>query len=191
MKNLKIGCVVMAAGLSSRFGRNKLLAEWDGRSLINRALDAVPPDSLYRTVVVTRFPEAQALAEARNFETVWNDNPEDGISRSLQLGLGRLSDADAVMFMVCDQPLLTLTSVKRLVDFYREHPVNIVRMAYGEERGNPCVFPSAFFPELDALRGDTGGGAVIRRHEASVLHVEAADASELRDVDQLSDILGQ
>ena len=43
MEKLRIGCVVMAAGNASRFGRNKLAAEVDGKTLLRRALEAVPP----------------------------------------------------------------------------------------------------------------------------------------------------
>ena len=40
MEKLRIGCVVMAAGNGSRFGRNKLAAEVDGKTLLRRALEA-------------------------------------------------------------------------------------------------------------------------------------------------------
>ena len=37
MAELRIGCLVMAAGSGSRFGRNKLEAVVDGKSLLRRA----------------------------------------------------------------------------------------------------------------------------------------------------------
>ena len=189
MNQLKIGCVVMASGLSSRFGRNKLLESWEGKSLIDRALEAVPCEKLHRVVVVTRFPEIQILAERKRFDCVWNDRPEDGISRTISLGLQQLHDSDATLFMVCDQPRLTRGYVSAMLDFYRGHPENIVCMSFGGERGNPCVFPSAFFPELLALRGDTGGSAVIQQHEPLLLRFEVSNASELIDVDHPGDLL--
>ena len=53
---MRIGCIVMAAGMGSRFGGNKLALEWNGKSLIRHALDAVPADRLTATVVVTQYP---------------------------------------------------------------------------------------------------------------------------------------
>ena len=54
-----IGCVVMAAGASTRFGlENKLLACYQGVPLAVRAMEAVPPGC--KTVVVTGY---DALAE--------------------------------------------------------------------------------------------------------------------------------
>ena len=49
-------------------------------------------------------------------------------------------------------------------------------------RGNPCLFPARFYPELLELTGDRGGSAVIRRHEEDLLLLET-DALELTDVD--------
>ena len=60
---MNIGCVVMAAGMSSRFGGNKLAQQWQGKSLIRHALEAVPADRLSAVVVVTQYPEVVALAK--------------------------------------------------------------------------------------------------------------------------------
>ena len=178
----------MAAGRSLRFGRNKLLEEYNGKSLAGRALDAVPADRLYRVVVVTRFNEIEELAEAKGFITARSDCPEAGVSLTIRLGLEKLEGADAALFMVCDQPLLTRASVSAAVDFYREHPDRIVSMAFNGLRGNPCIFPSDLFPELSELSGDNGGSAVIRRNETRLLLFEAADASELKDADNVCDL---
>ena len=51
-----------------------------------------------------------------------------------------------------------------------------------------CIFPSRFFPELSALKGDVGGSAVIRENESSLLLFETTDASELKDVDYETDM---
>jgi len=178
----------MAAGLSSRFQSNKLLAELDGASLARRALNAVPADKLDKVVVVTCYPELRALAEGMGFFTVWNNRPEAGISFTIRLGLEGLQNMDAAMFMVCDQPLLTRASVSSAVELYRKNPHCIVGLSFDGKRGNPCIFPSAYFPELRALSGDMGGSAVIRKNEASLLLCEAADESELKDVDYPPDL---
>jgi len=182
-KKLKIGCVVMAAGSSSRFGRNKLLQEYKGQNLTSRALNAVPADKLEKIAVVTRFPEVREQAEALGFDIVWNECPEEGISLTIRLGLRKLQSMDAAMFMVCDQPMLTRASVAGMADFYLKHPDRIVSMAHKGVRGNPCIFPAKFFQELCELTGDTGGSAVIRKHGDSLLLFEIDDASELKDAD--------
>ena len=164
MAQLRIGCVVMAAGNARRFGENKLAVQVQGKALFHRALEAVPAERFVRTVVVP------------------NRHPDWGISHTISLGLGKLPEMDAALFQVADQPLLRRESVGRLVDFYREHPEHIAALGHDGIRGNPCLFPARLFPELLALQGDHGGNQVIRRHEEDLLLWEVP-APELTDVD--------
>lgn len=181
--SLPVGCVVMAAGNAERFGDNKLAAVLDGRTLLERALDAVPAEALQSVAVVVQDAAAEALVRRYGFLPLRNDRPELGQSRTIRLGADVLRDGcRAILFMVADQPLLRRESAAKLVAVWREHPGRIVAAAHGGVRGNPCVFPAEFFPELCALEGDTGGSAVIRRHEDRLLLVEF-EPQELLDVD--------
>ena len=183
MKQTNIGCVVMAAGNAARFGENKLAVPVRGKPLLAHALDAVPADALAAVCVVTQYDEAERLARSRGFTVVRNDRPQDGLSRTVRLGTRSLQDkCDAILYMVSDQPLLRRESVAALLAFYREHPTRIVAAAHGGRRGNPCVFPAAYYGELCALAGDVGGSAVIRAHADALLLFEVG-ADELADVD--------
>ena len=179
---MRIGCIVMAAGMGSRFGGNKLAMEWNGKSLIRHALEAVPVDRLTATVVVTQYPEIIELAKEYNFTPVANSHPEYGQSYSIRLGIKALNHCDALLFQVADQPLLKRESVAGLLDFYLQHPDHIVGLGHGGQRGNPCIFPARFFPELLQIEGDRGGNVVIRQHESDLLLWEVP-ADELRDID--------
>ncbi|MCR5825620.1 MAG: nucleotidyltransferase family protein [Oscillospiraceae bacterium] len=183
MNSVSIGCVVLAAGNAERFGANKLAAEVQGRSLLARALDAVPVDALAAVCVVTQYDEAARLAQRRGFEVVRNERAQDGLSRSVRLGTQALQGrCDAIVFLVADQPLLRRASVAALLDFYRDNSAQIVAASHGAQRGNPCVFPRKYFAELCRLTGDVGGSAVIRAHAAE-LRLFELPARELRDVD--------
>ena len=177
---LKIGCVVLAAGNARRFGSNKLKAQVDGESLIRRALEAVPSGLV--TVVVSQYPDILALAGEYGFAAVLNDQPGLGLSRSVRLGLEQLLDCDGVLFLVADQPWLKRDSAEALAALWAQNPGKIAAMAHGGVRGNPCIFPARFYPELLELTGDRGGSAVIRRHEDALILLET-DALELADVD--------
>lgn len=179
---LKLGCVVMAAGSARRFGENKLAARLRGRSLILRALEAVPAECFDRVVVVTQYPEVMRLAGEFHFAAVCNEHPDYGISHTIRLGLTGLRDCDGVMFLVSDQPLLRRETVAALAALWRSRPACIAALAHGGVRGNPCLFPARFYPELLELEEDHGGNTVIRRHEESLILLEA-DSRELFDVD--------
>ncbi|MCI8878131.1 MAG: nucleotidyltransferase family protein [Oscillospiraceae bacterium] len=172
----------MAAGAASRFGGGKLAARVGGKSLFRRALEAVPADRCFAVAVVAHELDFLALAERFRFLTVDNDRPELGVSRTIRLGLEALGNCQGVMFLVADQPFLRRESAEKAMALFAEHPDRIVALAHGGQRGNPCVFPASLFPELLALEGDTGGSAVIRRHEELLLLLETP-AEELMDVD--------
>ena len=178
----RLGCVVMAAGNARRFGANKLAAQWEGKSLIRRAMEAVPTELYGRRVVVTQYPEIVMLAKELSFTPIENTSPDLGISHTIALGLAELADCDAVLFQVSDQPLLQRETVAALTEFYLSRPDRIAALSHGGVRGNPCIFPARFFPELMALTGDRGGSAVIKRHPEALALWES-DAGQLADVD--------
>ena len=179
---LRAGCLVMAAGNASRFGENKLTARFDGQSLFSLALAAIPEGLFARVTVVSQYPALLEEAARAGFDTILNDRPEDGISRTIRLGTQAMADCDGILYMVADQPLLRAGTVRRVVDAWQECPECIAAAAHNGNRGNPCLFPARFFPELCALEADRGGSSVIRRHENALLLVEAGER-ELFDCD--------
>ncbi len=182
MSELSAGCLLMAAGNASRFGENKLTARFDGQSLFSLALAAIPKELFARVTVVSQYPALLEEAARTGFDTILNDRPQDGISRTIRLGTQAMADCAGILYMVADQPLLRAGTVRRVVDVWRAHPECIAAAAHNGNRGNPCLFPARFFPELCALEADRGGSSVIRRHEDALLLVEAGER-ELFDCD--------
>ena len=132
--------------------------------------------------VVTQYPEVKTMAERYGYIPVRTFHPDWGISHTIRLGLEALGDCEAAMFQVSDQPMLRRETVKAEVEFFRRHPDKLVGLSHGGVRGNPCIFPAAYFPELLELTEDHGGSSVIRRHEEELLLFEAPE-QELADAD--------
>lgn len=186
---MKIAAVLMAAGASSRFGECKLIKKFASRPMFEYALDALPCDKLCAVAVVSGRAEILAAAEARGFIPVLNDRPEDGPPRTIRLGMEAVSDADGIMFMVADQPLLRRESVAGEIDFFAKNANSIVAMGHGARRGNPVIFPQEFFDELKALRGERGGGAVMAAHRERIMLYQLENGAELMDIDTASDYI--
>lgn len=179
----KIGCVLMAAGSARRFGSNKLSVQLEGVTLAEHALNAIPSEEFFRVIVVTRYPEIVEMAKSRGFIVKINQEPDLGLSHTIHIGLEALSDADAILFLVADQPLLRPETILRELELYREHPDFIVSVGFRGRRGNPCIFPKSFFPALFSLEGDMGGNEVIKSNEDKLLFCDVDDERELIDVD--------
>ena len=185
---MRLGCVILAAGNAARFGENKLLTEFRGRPLIEWAFAALPAERLAAVTVVTQYEAVAALARDRGFSVVRNEAPELGVSHSVALGTRALKErCEGLLFLVADQPLLGRQTVERILDRFLAEPDKIVVPAAGERQGNPCVFPAALFPDLEALTGDRGGKQLIPRFPERVERVSVAP-QELFDVDTLSDL---
>ena len=175
-----IGCVIMASGLGKRFGGNKLMADFGGKPMIVRALDATEGLFLKR-VVVTRHESVAKLIRERNVDVVMHDLPHR--SDTVRLGLEALGELDACMFLPGDQPLLRWETVELLLETWKDNPDSIIRPAYEDSEGSPVVFPSWAFSELMNLPEGKGGGVVIKNHPHEVCRVSIANPFELADAD--------
>ena len=184
-----IGCVVMAAGNAVRYGDNKLMAQFQGKTIMEHVLEAVPSDRFTKVCVVTQYDEVEDLAGRYGFLCIRNERPQDGISRTVRLGTRALMDeCDAILYLVSDQPLLRRESLEKLLDCCLCYPDHIVCASWGGKRGNPCIFPRKYYPELLSLQGDAGGSTVIKAHKEALLLCETG-REELADVDTKEDLL--
>ncbi len=164
--------VLLAAGRSKRFGRQKLLELWQGEPLIRRAACAFLSGGLAPVIaVISEDPGLDAALAGLSIHRVVNPQPELGISQSIKLGIEALpSDARAAAVGASDQPLITAEVVERLCRSFRSGAIVVPR--YGQVRGNPRVYDRRFFPELVELTGDMGGQPIAARHPEAVVEVE-------------------
>ena len=176
----RIGCVIMASGLGKRFGGNKLMADFHGKPMVYKALEATE-GLFFKRVVVTRHESVAALCLEKNVDAVLHDLPHR--SDTVRLGLEALGELDACMFLPGDQPLLRRETVAKLLRSWQESPDSIIRPIHEDTEGSPVLFPAWAFPELKNLPEGKGGGVVIRNHPHNILHVSVSDPFELADAD--------
>ena len=170
----------MASGLGKRFGSNKLMADFDGKPMILRALAA--SQSLQENrVVVTRHADVAKLCREQGVNVVLHDLPHR--SDTVRLGLEAVGDVDACMFLAADQPLLRPETVEQLVAQWENDQEKIVRPFCQDMPGSPVVFPGWTFELLRSLPEGKGGSWVIKSHPESVEMVEIDDPNELMDAD--------
>lgn len=185
-----IAGVVLAAGVSSRMGRQKLLLPMEGgRPLIRLSVERVVAAGLDEVVVVLGH-DAEAVAAALAglpVRTVINPRYAEGQSTSLRAGLDALpAGTEAAVVALGDQPLPDPGLIRRLVALFRRtgHPIAVPR--YRDGRGHPVLFATALFDELRAVTGDQGGRGVIARDPARVAELPV-DAPAPPDVDTWDD----
>ena len=194
-----VGCVVMASGLSTRFGSNKLLADFCGRPMLCRAFDAAGTPLLSGKIVVTRSKEVQALCSESGIPVLLHSLP--GRNDTVRLGLSALReqipDLAGCMFLPGDQPLLSRETVERMIlEFYAHHAKGqketeqeIFRLGHRSQNGSdplvgsPVLFGSGYFAELCTRPDGKGGNVLLRKYPAQVHTVYTTAREELADAD--------
>lgn len=181
-----VGGIILAAGLSSRMGRPKLLLDWGGRPLVRAVAETALSAHLDELVVVVgseRAATAAALA-GLPLRLVVNEDYAAGQSASLRAGIAALgSTIDAALVLLGDQPFVTAAIITRLVADWRASGAAIVAPSYAGQRGNPVLFARALFPELLAIHGDQGARGVIAADPGRVHLTPFDDAQPLADID--------
>lgn len=174
-----IGCIILAAGQSTRFGGNKLLAPLTGKPLLAYTLQAIPTDLFTRVLAVVSHPEVARICQNCGVKVrAYEGGPQ---SQSIQLGLENMGKVDGCLFVMGDQPLCSPDSIRRLVTAFRQTPQAVHRMSYQGQHSSPTLFPAHLFPALMQLTGERGGMAAVG--DTPVHYVEAAGAHELWDAD--------
>jgi molybdenum cofactor cytidylyltransferase len=188
-----IAAIVLAAGMSSRFGKPKLLLPLDGRSLIRRTVEQVitaGSGEWEEVVVVVGYEAARVQQELEGLpiRTIVNPRFASGMSASLITGLqGISSHAEGAMIFLGDQPLVSPEVVRRMLTVFRGSQRSIVVPVYDGVRRNPVLFSRSLFPELMTVKGDKGGRDVVMRHPESVASVAFPSDVAPRDVDTWED----
>jgi molybdenum cofactor cytidylyltransferase len=158
-----IAGLLLAAGRSSRFGGDKLLAPLRGHPVLfwSAAAIATEVDALY-VVVPPDSPERVDAVSGAAAVIVEHARRDDGMASSIRAGIAALPmEADAVVIALADQPLVSSSVVRALCERWRAARTGAVAPRYRDGRGHPVLFDRASFPALAALEGDNGARAVL------------------------------
>jgi molybdenum cofactor cytidylyltransferase len=187
--------IVLAAGMSKRFGANKLVALWRGKPLIRWVVQAALGSRLERVVVVLGHESALVrsafadLFEDDRLKAIANAAYRTGQSSSVIAGLEAVrTDFPAAMFLMGDQPMLDAGVIDGLISAYERSGKAICLPSYNGTRRNPVIFAKRFYPDILALSGDTGARALIDANPDDVASVEFAQEWLFHDVDIDADL---
>jgi molybdenum cofactor cytidylyltransferase len=152
-----IGGLVLAAGSATRFGSAKQLAELDGRPLLEHSLLAMASSPVDRVVVVLGSAAEEILAgvDLHGAEVSVCDRWEEGQSASLASGLAELSDCEAVVVTLGDQPRISPEAIRRVIEA-RGDGAAAVRATYFGEPGHPVLLERTLFERMRDVSGDHG-----------------------------------
>ena len=170
-------------------GQPKQLLKFGGKTLLRRAAETATCANFEKTVVVLNSESNSFKMEIEGLpvESAINENAKLGISSSIKAGLSAFSENnfDAVLIMLCDQPLITTKILQKIVETHIQTRKPIVACQYENTFGVPALFAREFFPELMKLHADEGAKNIIKKYLAETEFVNSPEAG--LDIDTAED----
>jgi molybdenum cofactor cytidylyltransferase len=164
---MSLAAVVLAAGGSTRFGKPKQFALFQGEAFINRIVAAAMEAGCTPVVVVTGEDSVPIGLELSELTVSIAVNPywQSGVGSSIVVGIRHVMnlapDIDAALLLTCDQPFVTAAVLTQMIQFRLTSGKPIIASAYAETIGIPALFHRSCFPDLLRLKGDSGAKGII------------------------------
>lgn len=180
---MSIGAVVLAAGEGKRYGGNKLIAEFKGKPIILRVIDAL--EGIERVVIVGKYAQ-ELLPLLKNEIVIYNPYWEEGMSTSIKLGVKFFQEKDGILIVLGDMPLITKDTIQKIISAFREECEAVIPIHEGKQ-GNPVIISKKLYNKLFELQGDVGARYILKNLK-NPCHVNAGK-EVLVDIDTINDLL--
>jgi molybdenum cofactor cytidylyltransferase len=150
-------------------GTQKLVLPLGDEPLVRRTVRAICAAGFDDTLVVVGNEHESVLAALEGLPVRHAINLQfaSGMGSSFRTAVEHLADSAAAMFALADQPFVTTSEYRSVLDAYRQHAPPIVSVRYGDVMAPPHLFEREFFPELAQLMH--GARPVLQRHVARTM----------------------
>ena len=186
-----ISAIILAAGLSTRMGKQKMLLPWGETTVIGKVISTLLDAGIHKPCVVTggnREELASKLSEV-DVQFVVNNNFTNGeMITSLQVGLRTLgAEVDATLVVLGDQPQIEVSIVKKIVARYETTNNPIIVPSYKMHRGHPWVIGKTYWEEIQLLQPPATLRDFLNRHDEIIDYIIVDSPSVLLDLDTQND----
>ena len=184
--------LILAAGSSSRLGQPKQLLKVNDVPLLSKTLQAARDAGFARIVVVlgSNYQEHKSVIENLPVEIVFHTDWAKGMGSSLKAGLKKILEnhpkTEAVVVTVCDQPHLSGSHLKALLNKYHVSHARVVASKYNNTLGVPALFDQSLFEDLLQVADGQGAKVVIQKQTNQVEFVDWPEGNI--DIDTPADL---
>ncbi len=182
--------MILASGLSKRFGGEKLLHPVDGVPMVKRTVMNLVKSGVFHVITVVTRPDLkntlEGILDEKGIIIVENKNYVEGMSSSIKRGIEILQEIGAtdVGIVLGDLPFLKPETVELVYKRFTESGLDAAFPTYMGERGHP------FFSKLDVLlslkdnlKGDVGLKGFFPESSPRVKVVPVHDPGVVSDID--------
>jgi molybdenum cofactor cytidylyltransferase len=130
---LRVSAILLAAGSSKRMGQPKQLLPLGNKTVIRHCLDNLVAAGIKDVIVVLSQRGREILNSMKDLpvQVVYNENPESEMAESVRIGLRALTQSSSgVLTHLSDYPLVSVETLKSIVQCYLETPDKIIIPLY-------------------------------------------------------------
>lgn len=185
-----IWAVVLAAGLSTRMGTQKLLLPFGEKTIVECVVENILNSGITRIVVVlgANYDEIEEVLKSWPVKTVRNENFQKGMHTSVISGVKTLPfNAKAVLIFLGDQPFISGKVVQNVVKAWKSSGKGIVIPLFEGKRGHPTLYDMKLRHELSTLDPEVGLRSVAQKFSEDIFELETFCPEIVRDIDTPDD----
>jgi len=185
----KLCGILLAAGASTRFGTDKLMHPLAGGTTVAATALANLRSALPHVIAVVR-PGATALENllsAAGATVILCADADEGMGASLASAVRATSHVDGWVIALADMPFIRPPTIAKIAASLAAGAA-IAAPAWRGERGHPVGLSARFRPQLEALRGDEGARALLKKNAGLIKLIEVDDPGVRRDIDTPADL---
>jgi molybdenum cofactor cytidylyltransferase len=191
---LRIGAVVLAAGESKRMGFPKMLLPFRGKPILSLVLKTVIDSGIDSIIVVLGHKNEKLipLMEPTIADYCINYRFQEGMLSSVICGIKHLrQQTDAIMIFPGDQPLITVGTIKLLIDNYKITDKEIIIPVYDGKRGHPVLIGSHLIGEIEKLDPEIGLRGLSQEFPYQIHEVVTNDQGVIKDFDTYEEYMNE
>ncbi|MHA2277444.1 MAG: nucleotidyltransferase family protein [Candidatus Kariarchaeaceae archaeon] len=198
MKSDWIAVIILAAGQSTRFGKNKLLTVFKDKKLIEHTLEPyINNQEVFKKVIVvlgSLKDDFQLLLKNSQVITTYNrDYQSSGMSSSIKVGISKLLDSKlnnckGVIIHPADIPFVREEEISKILESAVQENTILIP-SYKNQRGHPLFFSKDLIKELSKLSDkEKGLRGYLRGKKDIIRYIEVNSNRVLFDVDIVEDL---
>lgn len=184
---MKIGALIVAAGMSSRMGEFKPMLSIGSISVAQRIVATFHQAGVGKIVMVTGYNATVLERHLAGSGVIFLRNERYATTQmfdSVKIGLAYLQDkCDAILFTPVDVPLFTARTVRTILDSGAEL---VCPMCQGRQ-GHPIYIRTTLVPEILADCGEQGLKGAMDRCSVPLQRIEVDDPGTIHDADTPED----